>query len=68
MNQSFESDSARLKALYKGPPRSQIGSITNSPIRASKAGVGGSQILQKKGVNVGGGGKIGQKPPPFVPI
>lgn len=66
---SYGHDDAAIKAMFKAPPRSQIGTSIqheDSTVKPSKAGVAASNLLHKKGVVVGGGGIIGQKPPPFV--
>lgn len=49
--------------MYKAPPKKQIGGSNISSVKSSTTGVRGSNLLQKKGVVVGGGGIIGSKAP-----
>ena len=53
----------RLKSMYKAPPKKQIGGSNISSVKSSTTGVRGYNLLQKKGVVVGGGGIIGSKAP-----
>ena len=57
-----------MKAMFKSPPRSQIGHMKEADANMSKAGVGASNLLHTKGVTIGGGGIISNKATPSATI
>ena len=54
--------------MFKSPPRSQIGHMSAQEASLSKAGVGASNLLQTKGLTVGGGGIISNRATPSASI